>query len=99
MGRLRPPKKVCYFFDWIYLNANDNYFTILSDLHDKKTKACELGCLFIPHFNTTKFGIKSFTRKCIDIWNFFSFKFNTALKDISRFDLKKKLTDYFINSY
>ena len=48
----------------------DNYFTILSDLHDKKTKACELGCLISLISNTKKYGIKSFTHKCIDIWNF-----------------------------
>ena len=66
-------------------NCFKNYFTMLSDLHDTKTKACELGCLFTPHFRTTKFGLKSFTRKCIDNWNFVSFKLNAKLKDISRF--------------
>ena len=68
-----------------------NYFSPLSDLQDIKTKACELGCLFVPHVRTTKFGLKSITRKCIDSWNFFSFKLNTRLKDISRFELKRKL--------
>ena len=77
----------------------NNYFSLLSDLRDIATKACELGCLFVPNYRTTKFGLKSFTRKCIDHWNFFSFKFNTNLKDISRTELKCKLTDYFIQSY
>ena len=76
-----------------------NYFETLSDVHGKSTKASDLGCLFIPHFRTSKFGIKSFTRKCIDNWNFFSFKFNTQLKDLSRFELKKRICDFFINSY
>ena len=44
----------------------ENYFQTLSDVHTKSTKARDLGCLFIPHFSTSKFGIKSFTRKCID---------------------------------
>ena len=93
----------CLFvYDFLNNNLPDcfqNYFSPLSDLQDIKTKACELGCLFIPHVRTTKFGLKSITRKYIDSWNYFSFKLNISLKDISRFELKKKLTDYLINLY
>ena len=77
----------------------NNYFTLLSDLQDTGTKARELGCLFVPKHRTTKFGLKSFTRKCIDQWNYFSSKFKINLKDISRIELKRKLTAYFIDSY
>ena len=77
----------------------DNYFEIISDIHTQCTINSILGCLFVPHFNTTKHGIKSFTRKCINNWNFFSTLFKMKLKDISRFELKKKISDYFINCY
>ena len=77
----------------------DNYFVLLSDLRDIKTKASKLGCLFVPHYRTTKFGLKSLTPKCIDAWNSCSFNLNTNLKDISRFEFKIKLTDFYIDSY
>ena len=84
-----------------YLNNHlpscyNNYFTLLSDLQDTGTKARELGCLFVPKHRTTKFGLKSFTRKCIDQWNYFSSKFKINLKDISRIELKRKLTMNFL---
>ena len=77
----------------------DNYFETISDIHSKCTINSTLGCLFIPHFNTTKHGLKSFTHKCIDNWNFFSTFFKKNLKDISRFELKKTISEYFICSY
>ena len=59
--------------------------------------------LLTGHATRSKTGrntqMKMNTRKCIDTWNFFSFKLNTSLKDISRFELKSKLTDFFIDSY
>ena len=77
----------------------DNYFETISDMHSKRTINSTLGCLFIPHFNTTKHGLKSLTRKCIDNWNSFSNLFKKNLKDIPRFELKKIISDHFINSY
>ena len=47
-------------------NCFDNYFITLSDIHTQGTLNSSLGCLFIPHVNTTKHGIKSFSRKCIN---------------------------------
>ena len=87
-----------------FLNKNlpccfQNYFETISDVRTQYTVSSALGCLFIPHFNTTKHGIKSFTRKCIDNWNFFTTSFNRKLIDLSRSDLKKKISDHFINSY
>ena len=87
-----------------FLNKNlpccfQNYFETISDVRTQYTVSSALGCLFIPHFNTTKHGIKLFTRKCIDNWNFFTTSFNRKLIDLSRSDLKKKISDHFINSY
>ena len=76
-----------------------NLFQPLDESHGISTKASDLGCLYIPSCRTTKFGLNSFTRKCINSWNFFSLKFGTQLKELSRFELKKRLHDYFIDTY
>jgi hypothetical protein len=68
-------------------------------LHSILPKASDLGCLYIPRCRTTEFCLNSFTRKCINSWNFFSLKFDTQLKELSRFELKKRLHDYFIDTY
>ena len=46
----------------------NSYFQSIS------TKSSERGCIHIPFFATTKYGLNSFTRKCIDSWNFFTEK-------------------------
>ena len=77
----------------------DNHFQTLAAVHGKLTKASELGCLYVPHSRTTKFGLKSFSRICIDTWNFLTLRLDTNLKDLSRPKLKKRLFDFFIDSY
>ena len=76
-----------------------NYFKAVDVVHGKGTKSQQLGCLFVPHFSTKKYGLASITRKCINSWNNFSRIFNCSLKTMSRFVLKSKITKYFIDSY
>ena len=77
----------------------NSYFQSMSDIHSINTKSSELGCIHIPYFATTKYGLNSFTRKCIDSWNFFTRKFNCNLSTLNRSMLKRKIVSYFIESY
>ena len=44
-------------------------------------------------------GLNSFTRKCIDSWNFFTKIFDCNLSTLNRSTLKRKILSYFIESY
>ena len=66
----------------------DSYFSKMSDMRSIRTKGSELECLFTPYFATTKYGLNSITRKCIDSWNMFSKTFNIDLLTYSRPSLK-----------
>ena len=65
-----------------------NFFTPITTVGNKSTQNAKLGCLFIQHSNTTKYGLNSTTRKCINNWNFFSKTLNIDLSSISRICLK-----------
>ena len=71
----------------------------MSDMRSIRTKGSELGCLFTPYFATTKYGLNSITRKCIDSWNMFSKTFNIDLLTFSRPSLKEKIKEHFIANY
>ena len=75
------------------------YFKPVSEIHDINTKASELGCLHVPYFATTKYGLNSISRKCIDSWNFFTKKMDLKLLELSRSTLKNKISSYYIESY
>ena len=77
----------------------NSYFQSISDIHSINTKSSELGCIHIPFFATTKYGLNSFTRICIDNWNFFKRKSNCNLFELNRPMLKRKIVSYFIESY
>ena len=68
-------------------------------IHDRITKNSELGCLYVPFSRTTKYGLNSFKRICIDNWNFFAKLFNCNLSKLSRPILKHKMSSYYIESY
>ena len=76
-----------------------DYFNKSCEIHQLATRNSELGCLFVPYFSTSTYGLKSITRKCIDAWNFFTKAFNCNLLHLSRHSLKHKLTSHFIESY
>jgi hypothetical protein len=77
----------------------NGYFQPVSEIHSINTKSSELGCLHIPYYATTKYGLNSITRQCIDSWNLFSKTLNCNLSELSRSKLKHKITLYYIESY
>ena len=42
-----------------------NYFKQLKEIHTFSTRSAALGCLFVSHSGTIRFGINSITNKCI----------------------------------
>jgi len=93
----------CLFvFD--FLNKNlpqcfNTYFTRIDEIHQIQTISSRLGCLFLPRFATTKYGINSITRKCIVNWNYFTRYFKSDLTSYNRSKLKEKLISFFLNMY
>ena len=77
----------------------DGYFTRINEVHSIDTISSKLGCLYTPLFSTTRYGMNSITRKCIENWNFFSRYFNRDLSSFTRSKLKLKLESYFFNTY
>ena len=77
----------------------DDYFSRISDVHSTNTITSTLGCLFTPFLSTTRYGLHSITRHCIDDWNFFSKTLNSDLSLLSRPILKQKISLYILNSY
>ena len=77
----------------------NDYFQIVNEVHSIGTKSNQLGCLFIPHVSTKKYGLNSITRKSISSWNYFSKLFNCNLSQLSRPVLKNKITSHFFDLY
>ena len=77
----------------------DDYFTKINDIHSNNTISSDLGCLFTPFLSTTRYGLNSITRHCIDDWNFYSKSLNTDLTLLSRPALKQSITKYILNQY
>ena len=77
----------------------DTYFKKINEVHNIGTVNSELGCLFTPFLSTTRYGLNSITRKCIDSWNKFTKLFELDLVKLSRPVLKKKIQEHFINGY
>ena len=78
----------------------DNYFTPLNMLSNLTTRNSTAGCLFIPHVNSVRYGRNSIKVKSITTWNFFVRVFkDIKLKDLSRNDLKSKITNFMLNCY
>ena len=44
----------------------NTYSQLVNEIHPIKTKSSILGCLHVPYSATTKYGLHSITRKCID---------------------------------
>ena len=93
----------CIFvFDYLKKNLPqcfNTYFTRINEIHNIQTTSSRLGCLYLPHFATTKYGINSITRKCIVNWNYVTRNFNTDLTSYTRDKLKERLSSYFLNKY
>ena len=76
-----------------------DFFTLISQVGNKSTRNSNLGCLFVNHSNTTKYGLNSINRKCINNWNFLTRTLNLNLSSLSRLTLKQKVSAYFLNQY
>ena len=79
-------------FDDYYFKLNYLYFNV-------QTRNSNLGCLFSPSKNTTKYGLHSITQKSINSWNAITKDIKTDLSNMSRYKLKTVLTEYFIRHY
>ena len=79
-------------FQDYYFRLNYLYFNV-------QTRNSNLGCLFSPSKNTTRYGLNSITQKSISSWNFFSREMKLDLSSLSRHNLKTRLTQYFLNQY
>lgn len=77
----------------------DGYFTRISEVHSIQTVSSQLGCLYIPHFSTTRYGLNSIVRKCAKTWNFFSKHLKNDLSVYKRGQLKSILEKFYISSY
>ena len=76
-----------------------NYFKQLKEIHTFSTRSAALGCLFVSHSGTIRFGINSITNKCISNWNDITKTLMLDLSTISRYQLKSFLKNHFVESY
>lgn len=75
-----------------------NYFTLVSDVHNRTTIGSNIGTLYIPEIKT-KFGNNSLIKTCVDSWNLFTRCLKCNLNDLSRSKLKYDIPRYMINRY
>ena len=47
----------------------NEYFRHTKEVHPQNTKSANLGCLFVSHIGTIRYGNFSITNKCISNWN------------------------------
>ena len=88
-----------YLHDLLPVSFEDYYFKS-NDIHPLvRTRNSKLGCLFLPSCKTTNYGLKSITIKSIHTWNDVSTETKTDLSGLSRPDLKKLITEYFLAKY
>ena len=75
------------------------YFKQTRVIHSQNTKSANLGCLFVTHSGSVRYGLNSTTNKCISNWNDITKKFNLDLFTLTRNNLKSNIKLYFIQSY
>ena len=78
----------------------ENFFITTNDLYTKNTKSSKTGKLFMPHVNSVRYGRHSIKHSCILTWNNMIKQFpNTDFMKIRRNDLKKLITNKYLDSY
>lgn len=75
------------------------YFSHTRDVHIMNTRSSNLGCLFVTHNRTIRYGLNSITNQCISHWNNMSKKFNINLLSLSRLKLKLNIKLHFVQLY
>ena len=78
---------------------NNKYHTLQNTYKHFSTKSSTLGCFFRPVVNTTQYGLNSIMQRSIHSWNTTSKELNIDLSTLSRKNLKKTLTEHFLNKY
>ena len=78
----------------------ENFFIKKKDCNIK-TRAATIGEITAPKYNQVKYGRKSLTHTCVFAWNKFSHLFfcDTDITSLSRNQLKKKITKFFLDQY
>ena len=80
-------------------NFND-FFQYAADVHTIKTRYATSGQLYVHEINTELYGRNSIKYNSIQIWSFFTKHFSEIdLFDININQLKKIITEYYLNSY
>ena len=75
-------------------------YSLSSATHSHNTRSSSKGLLFIPSYNTSRFGRKSVIHSTTLFWNHIQKKFNEHnFLEHSAKHLKKLLTDHFISNY
>ena len=85
------------FLNNLLPNCFYDYFKELNLIYTHDTRSSSLGCLYVPLVNTTTYGINSITYKSIQCWNRISRLYGINLSELSRNNLKKTLTQIFID--
>ena len=76
----------------------DNFFTLCTELHNNDTRR-QAGCVFVPHYNSNRYGRQSIKLSCILNWNHLSEVLNQNLLSLTKPNLKKSITQYFLSTY
>ena len=79
-------------FDDYYFKLNYLYFNV-------RTHNSDLGCLFSPSKNISRYGLNSITQRSINVWNSITKNTKTDLSNLSPHKLKELLTLHFLNLY
>ena len=88
-----------------YLNGSipacfkDYYFKLNYLYFNVQTRNANLGCLFSPGKNTTKYGLNSITQKSINSWNYITKSTKTNLSNLTHYNRKNMLTRNLINHF
>ena len=77
----------------------NNYYFKLHSLYYTQTRNSNLGCLFQSSKRTTRYGLNSLSHKSIISWNSITKNLKIDLSSLSYYELKRKLTNMFINNY
>ena len=77
----------------------DTYFKRTEEIYSLSTKSSTLGCLYVSHSDTVRYGTNSITNKCISNWNNVTRTLNLDLLSLSRSQLKYILKKHFTDSY
>ena len=89
-------------------NSFTNTFKRVDDTYPIIIRSAVTGQLVVPSYNTTRYGLNSIYKKCIDSWNMITSEINKSKKIVgksdlfkmySRNELKTTLTKHLLSVY